>query len=170
MDNSNKYKDLEYMNLVDDILEHEEFKKTKNITHHGLNRFDHCLRVSYYSYKVSKLLKLGYKDVARAGLLHDFFFVDNSGVDTTKRLDVLINHPKYALINSKRYFELTEKEENIITSHMFPVALKAPRYAESWIVDLVDNIVAVCEALYMTRKHLTVAANFLIIVVLNYWR
>ena len=170
MDNSNKYKDLEYINLVDDILENEEFNKTKKITHHGLNRFDHCLRVSYYSYKVSKLLKLGYKDVARAGLLHDFFFVDNTDVDATKRLDVLINHPKYALINSKRHFELTEKEENIITSHMFPVALKAPRYAESWIVDVVDNVVAICETLYTTRKHLKVAVNFLIVVMLNYWR
>jgi len=170
MDNSNKYEDLEYINLVNDILENEEFNKTKTITHHGLNRFDHCVRVSYYSYKVSKLLRLGYQDVARAGLLHDFFLVDNSDVDTTKRLDVLINHPKYALINSKRYFKLNEKEENIIISHMFPVTLKAPKYAESWIVDVVDNIVAICEALYTTRKHLKVAVNFLIVVMLNYWR
>lgn len=170
MDNENKYKDLEYMSLVSDILEHEEFNKTKDIMHHGLNRFDHCIRVSYYSYKITKLLKLGYKDVARAGLLHDFFFVDNNDVDATKRLDVLINHPKYALTNSKRYFELNEKEENIITSHMFPVALKAPKYAESWIVDIVDNVVAIGEAAYITRKQLKVAVNFLVLVILNYWR
>ena len=170
MDNENKYKDLEYMSLVSDILEHKEFNKTKDIMHHGLNRFDHCIRVSYYSYKITKLLKLGYKDVARAGLLHDFFFVDNNDVDATKRLDVLINHPKYALTNSKRYFELNEKEENIITSHMFPVALKAPKYAESWIVDIVDNIVAIGEAAYITRKQLKVAVNFLVVVILNYWR
>ena len=170
MDNSNKYKDLEYINLVNDILENEEFNKIKKITHHGLNRFDHCIRVSYYSYKISKILRLGYKDVARAGILHDFFLVDNTDVDTAKRLDVLINHPKYALINAKRYFELTEKEENIITSHMIPVALKAPKYAESWIVDVVDNIVAILEAGYTTRKHLKVAVNFLIVVMLNYFR
>ncbi|MBQ7136858.1 MAG: hypothetical protein IJO43_02635 [Bacilli bacterium] len=170
MDNDNKYYDLEYMCLVRDILENEEFNKTKNITHHGLNRFDHCVRVSYYSYKVTKFFKLGYKDVARAGLLHDFFFVDNNDIDTTKRIDVLVNHPKYALINSKKHFELNDREEDIITSHMFPVAFKVPKYIESWIVDIVDNAVAISEALYITRKHLSVAVNFLVLIVLNYWR
>ena len=168
MNIENKYEDLEYMNLVKDILEHEEFNKTRNIVHHGLNRFDHCIRVSYY--KVTKLLKLDYEDVARAGLLHDFFFVDNSDIDTTRRVDVLVNHPKYALINSKRYFELNDREEDIITTHMFPVSPKVPKYIESWIVDIVDNIVAVGEAIYINSKHLAVAANFLMVVVLNYWR
>lgn len=170
MDNNNKLKDKEYIDIVSDIIEHEEFNKTKDIVHHGLNRFDHCVRVSYYSYKVTKLLKLDYEQVARAGLLHDFFFVDNSDVDATKRLDVLINHPKYALINSKRYFELSDKEEDIITSHMFPVSLKTPKYMESWIVDVVDNVVAVGEAMYSTRKYLSTAVNFFVLVLLNYLR
>lgn len=170
MSNENKYADNEYMSIVSDIIENEEFNKTKAIMHHGLNRFDHCMRVSYYAYKVTKLLKLGYHEVARAGLLHDFFFVDNSEVDATKRLDVLINHPKYALANSKRNFSLTDKEEDIIASHMFPVSLKTPKYIESWIVDIVDNVVAIGEAFYATRKHVGVAVNFLLLVVLNYWR
>jgi len=170
MDNENKFNDKEYINIVKDIIDHEEFSKTKQIIHHGLNRFDHCVRVSYFSYKVTKLLKLDYEMVARAGLLHDFFFVDNSDIDATKRLDVLINHPKYALINSKKYFNLSDKEEDIITSHMFPIALRIPKYMESWIVDVVDNVVAVTEALYSTRKYLGVAVNFLILVLLNYWR
>ena len=170
MDNESKLNDLQYMNVVSDIILHEEFNKTKKIIHHGLNRFDHCIRVSYYAYKVSKVLKLDYEKVARAGLLHDFFFVDNSDVDITKRIDVLINHPKYALINSKRYFELSDKEEDIITSHMFPVALKVPKYMESWIVDIVDNVVAVFEALYSTTKYLNVATIFLVVIVINYYR
>lgn len=170
MSNENKYADKEYINIVQDIIDNEEFNKTKEIMHHGLNRFDHCMRVSYYSYKVTKMLKLGYEETARAGLLHDFFFVDNNEVDKTKRLDVLINHPKYALINSKRHFELTDKEEDIISSHMFPVSLKTPKYMESWIVDMVDNFVAIGEAFYSTRKHLGVAVNFLLLVILNYWR
>lgn len=170
MDNRNKYKDKDYINIVNDILEHEEFGKTKEIMHHGLNRFDHCIRVSYYSYKITKLLRLDYEEVARAGLLHDFFFVDNNEVDKAKRIDVLINHPKYALTNSKRYFNLTPKEEDIISTHMFPICPTTPKYAESWIVDIVDNVVAVGEAIYATRKHLGVAMNFLILVILNYWR
>lgn len=163
-----KYKDFEYISIVNDILEHSEFNKIKNITHHGLNRFDHCMRVSYYSYKITKFLKLGYKDVARAGLLHDFFLVDNEGVDATKRLDVLINHPKYALINANKHFELSDKEKDIIRTHMFPVALKIPKYVESWIVDIVDNLVAIYEATHVTSRHLTTAATFILTFILNY--
>lgn len=170
MDNELRFKDKEYLNNVIDIIDHKEFSKTKEIMHHGLNRFDHCVRVSYYSYKVTKFLHLDYGKVARAGLLHDFFFVDNNDVDITKRLDVLINHPKYALINSKRYFELSEKEEDIISSHMFPVSLKTPKYMESWIVDIVDNVVAVFEALYSTKRYIGTAVNFLMIILLNYYR
>ena len=170
MSNEKKYEDQEYINLVSDILEHDEFNKTKEIVHHGLNRFDHSMRVSYYAYKITKLLKLDYKGVARAGLLHDFFFVDNSDVDRTKRLDVLINHPKYALANAKRYFELSDKEANIIESHMFPISLKTPKYLESWIVDMIDNVVAVTEAIYVNQKHLKIAANFLMLILINYLR
>lgn len=170
MNNDLKLKDKEYINNVIDIIEHKEFCRTKELVHHGLNRFDHCVRVSYYSYKVTKFFKLDYEKVARAGLLHDFFFVDNNDVDITKRIDVLINHPKYALVNSKRYFELSDKEEDIITSHMFPVAFKLPKYLESWIVDIVDNVVAIIEAAYSAKKHLGAAVNFLLIIILNYWR
>jgi len=168
MDNGSKFCDLEYMNLVNDILDNEEFNKINDIIHHGMNRFDHCLRVSYYSYKITKILKLGYKDVARAGLLHDFFFVDNQDIDTAKRIDVFINHPKYALNNAKRHFELSDREEDIITSHMFPVSFRVPKYIESWIVNIVDNVVAMEEAFYITRNHLGAAINFVMLVILNY--
>ena len=69
----NIYNDNEYLNIVDDILYNKEFRKIDSSVHHGLSRLDHSLRVSYYSYKLSKILLLNTKEVARAGLLHDFF-------------------------------------------------------------------------------------------------
>ena len=53
---------------------------------------------------------------------------------------------------------------------MFPVALKVPKYMESWIVDIVDNVVAVFEALYSTTKYLNVATIFLVVIAINYYR
>ena len=44
------YEDRDYLNKVYDILENEEFKMLGNITHHEGNRFDHSVRVSYYSF------------------------------------------------------------------------------------------------------------------------
>ena len=71
------YNDMKYYNLVYDIINDNEFKKIDNCVHHGISRFDHSCRVSYYSYKVCRILGLNYKEVARAGLLHDFFLSEN---------------------------------------------------------------------------------------------
>ena len=52
------YNDNEYLNIVDDILYNKEFRKIDGSVHHGLSRLDHSLRVSYYSYRLSKILLL----------------------------------------------------------------------------------------------------------------
>ena len=137
-------KDVEYKNLISHILDNEEFKKMKNIEHHDTNRFDHSLKVSYYSYKIAKILKLDYEDVARAGLLHDFFLNDIN-VKITKRLMSAINHPKRAALKSEEIFGISDKEKDIIKTHMFPLNLNVPKYTESWLVTLVDKAVATKE-------------------------
>ena len=68
--------DFEYINIVKHILSNDKFNEIKKIEHHGISRFDHSLKVSYYSYKVAKFLKLDSEEVARGGLLHDFFLSD----------------------------------------------------------------------------------------------
>ena len=138
------YNDSEYINIISDILENKKFSNTKNCKHHGITRFEHSLRVSYYSYKITKILKLGYIETARAGLLHDFFITDElTGKD--KKFRIVI-HPYKALENSKKYFTLNEKEKDIIINHMFPtLPHKIPKYLESWIVSLIDKFVAIYE-------------------------
>ena len=131
------YSDIEYFNIVDDILDNDKFKKTNDCKHHGLTRMEHSIKVSYYSYKISKKLKLDYKATARAGLLHDFFI--NEDIEQ-KNISAFI-HPYKSLDNSKQYFYLSEKEEDIIISHMFPILPhKIPKYLESWLVSLTDKI------------------------------
>lgn len=160
-----------YLDIVDDILEHNEFIKTKDITHHGMNRYDHSVRVSYYSYKIAKLLKLDYEEVARGGLLHDFFLVDNEVISMKERLNTLVNHPKYAEAYASKYFELSPKERDIILAHMFPISITTvPKYAESWVVNTVDNVISVFEAIYSTKGQFVKFANIMIIVLLNYLR
>ena len=90
----------EFLNIVSDILENEEFQKLKNIKHHDTDRFDHSLRVSYYSYLITKALRLNYKATARAGLLHDFFLEENYKEKISKRLDTLLKHPKFVTISN----------------------------------------------------------------------
>ena len=156
--------DRNYECLVKDILLDKDFNKMKDIRHHGMNRYDHSLRVSYYSYKIAKALKLDYESTARAGLLHDFFFVDNEEISIGKRGKTLVEHPSYALENAKSKFILNDKEENIIESHMFPVSLHLPRYLESWIVDLVDDGVAIWEAYKAHSTQLKPIANLMALI------
>ena len=53
---------------------------------------------------------------------------------------------KEYLKNASYYFELTDREKDIIITHMFPsLPHRIPRYMESWIVSLVDKIVATYE-------------------------
>ena len=139
------YDDKEYLDLVSDILENKEFKKLDKYVHHEGTRLDHLINVSYHSYKVCKVLHLNYKSAARAGLLHDFFFIDNLTLDIKTRLKVLVKHPKYACSNAKKYFEISKLEEDIILSHMFPIGLKIPFHLESWIVNIVDDVEAIKE-------------------------
>lgn len=138
------YNDKLYYKIVSDILEDNEFKKIDECIHHGLSRFDHSCRVSYYSYKITKLLKLNYIDTARAGLLHDFFLSKNN--TSKEKLKSMFKHSKKSLEKSLELFYLTEKERDIIYTHMFPLNInRVPKYLESWIVSFVDKTVATYE-------------------------
>ena len=155
-------KDKEFESIVSDILYSDEFSKTKNIIHHGLNRYDHSVRVAHISYKIAKALDLSYEEVARGGLLHDFFLIDNNAISTKERMYTLVNHPKYALRHSEKYFDLTPKERDIIVSHMFPVApTRVPKYLESWIVNAVDDVVSIVEEIKVKKKALIRLTNYL---------
>ena len=148
----NYMEDKEFNDIVEDIVKNDEFNKLKEYKHHGDNRLDHCIRVSYSSYKKAKKLKLDYNSAARAGLLHDFFFVNNQKITLKERLKVLVNHPKIALENSKKIVNLNKKEENIIVSHMFPIGFTLPKCKESILVNLVDDAFSIKERVLSTVK------------------
>ncbi len=144
---SSIYNDYEYINIVNDILNNKKFMQIDNERHHGLSRLDHSLRVSYYSYKIAKKLKLNYVETARAGLLHDFFAMNDMSIK--KRSFSMFFHPYYALDNANREFTLTDREKDIIINHMFPtLPHKIPKYLESWLVSIVDKQIATYEFYY----------------------
>ena len=63
-------------------------------------------------------------------------------------------HPRHALDNSSKYYFLSDMEQNIIVSHMFPFGVDLPRYKESLLVDFVDDYIAIYEAIYAKRNEL----------------
>lgn len=134
----------EYINIVSDILDNDNFLTIEKCKHHGINRLEHSMRVSYYSYLVAKKMRLNYKETARGGLLHDFFC--NDEIEAKKQKFRFAIHPYQSLENACNNFNLTDLEKDIIINHMFPtLPHKVPKYMESWLVSLVDKGVAVYE-------------------------
>ena len=160
-----RYSSEEFENIIKHIAEHKEFQKTKDIAHHGITRFDHCLRVAYFTYIVTKFLRLNYKEATEAALLHDFF---TDEVEEKNGVAKLRQHPKHAVENAKKHFTITEKQEDIIKTHMFPVTFTPPKYLESWLVDIIDDFAAVYERTYTTKNELSAATTFLFLVMVNF--
>lgn len=157
----------EFDNIIEPILNIEEFHELEAIDHHGITRYDHSLRVAYYTYVITKILRLHYKEATEAALLHDFFTEE---VKNENGLFRLRRHPGYAVINASKYFELSELQEDIIKTHMFPVTFTPPKYIESWIVDIVDDVASIYERSYTTRRQLSAAGVFLFLVIVNFFR
>ena len=155
------------MSIVNNILDNDEFLKIRQIEHHGISRYDHSLKVSYYSYKIAKVLHLDYEQTAVGGLLHDFFLSPENRTQK-ERLKSVFTHPKQAVAMAITQFELTKKEEDMIRSHMFPINLSVPKYAESWIVSLVDKCVATNEFAIKFRFRLKYAYNLFLLFAISF--
>ncbi|MBR3210642.1 MAG: HD domain-containing protein [Bacilli bacterium] len=147
----------EFYNILDEYINHPKVLEMKGYAHHGIQRYDHCFRVAYHTYKVTKFLKLNYQSATKAAMLHDFWTDElEQEKNCLKRYRV---HPSIAIENAKKYFSLNEMEEDIIGSHMFPLTFKPPRYLESWIVDFVDNVASVYEKYCSTKAEVKSLAN-----------
>ena len=133
--------------------------------HHGINRYEHSVRVAYYTYKITKILHLDYKESTIAALLHDFFQEEVSDKNFVVRLR---KHPGIAVKNATQYFKLNEKQIDIIKTHMFPITFTPPKYMEGWIVDFVDDASAIFEQGRVIKQHVKIVGTFLLILLLRH--
>lgn len=140
----------EFIELAETIVHHPEYEKMKYISHHSASVYAHSVNVAYFSYKIASKLGLDKTSTARGGLLHDFYLYKFDERRTSKHLLVdafkhTLNHPREALRNAEKYYNLNQIERNIIVSHMFPVGL--PKSPEAMIVSMVDKGLATYEYL-----------------------
>ena len=142
-----------FLEIINDILANKSIQNLKLYKHHyAYTRLEHCLSVSYYTYVICKFLHLDYKSAARAALLHDLFFYDCED-KISRPKNHIKNHPKIALENANKLFNLNKKEQDIILKHMWPLTFSPPKYLESFIVTIVDKYCAFKEIFeYYNRK------------------
>lgn len=147
--------DYEYLIIVNEILNNDEFKKRIEYNHHETRSvFTHSLIVSLKSYKIAKILRLDYRSAAIGGLLHDFYYEDwhKTNKKGFKNQHGFV-HSREALENSIKTFPgyIDEKIGDIILKHMFPLNIRPPRYIEGWIITIVDKVVSM-EVLSSPKK------------------
>ncbi len=159
------YQDNEFNKIICEVSNNKEFQKLKKVKHHGINRYEHSVRVAYYTYKITKILHLDYKESTIAALLHDFFQEEVSDKNFVVRLR---KHPGIAVKNATQYFKLNEKQIDIIKTHMFPITFTPPKYMEGWIVDFVDDASAIFEQGRVIKQHVKIVGTFLLILLLRH--
>lgn len=144
----------EFEEIIKPIIENKEIQKMKYYMQHAdVSCFEHCKNVAYYSYYICKKLNLDYKSAARASMLHDFFLYDWRLPATDRKGFHAFTHPRTSLDNALKYFELNDKEKDIILKHMWPVTIKLPKYKESYIITLTDKFSALFETMkYYNKK------------------
>ena len=120
--------DKEYLDCVIDILENSVFQSMDNFIQHGHTTCkSHCIQVSYLSYRICKKHGWDFVAAARAGLLHDLFLYDwHTHSKETGNYFHGYTHPRTAMENAVKYFNIPKKEQIIILRHMWPLTPVPP--------------------------------------------
>ena len=138
---------VQFWNLVEKLINESELISTSAFIQHGNTTvLLHSIAVAYYSYLIASALRRdSFKsELITGALFHDYFLYDWHIRDKSHRLHGFY-HPKKALENTQKIINLTDREQNIICRHMFPLTLIPPKYFESVLVCMVDKSCSVYE-------------------------
>ena len=117
-------------------------------SHHGhTNTFQHCRNVAICSFRLSRKLRwrIDERALARGAMLHDYYLYCKKEKPVSAFRHGT-THPALALRNAERIFDLSEKEKNMILSHMWPLTFfSIPRSREAFLICIADKYCAVRE-------------------------
>lgn len=131
-----------------------QFSKTRQfIQHSDTSVYSHCVAVAYVSLWFSYRLHISVskQSLLMGAFLHDYFLYDWHENDPSHRLHGF-THPKRALINATADWNLSDRTQNIILRHMFPLTPVPPACREAWLVCLADKVCALAETFHMTEQ------------------
>ena len=146
-----KYKEG-YLAHVADLIADTAVQSMRLLPQHvkGVSCYHHCVLVSYTSYRLCAALGLDARSAARGGLLHDLYLYNWMDRHSHPGINHGTQHPEVALKNARARFPVTEKEADIIATHMFPwTPTKCYGYVESFVVSTMDKLCALAELLHL---------------------
>lgn len=140
--------------ILKELDEQGRMKYTQRYMQHSdISVYKHCISVAYTSVELAERFSLNVnrKELIRGALLHDYFCMTGM-----KKCGTQISrfYPcRTCASKCKNDFELTRREENIISRHMFPLNIVPPMCKEAWLVCLADKICASKETI-VRRIHI----------------
>ncbi len=148
-------RDAAFRAIAREVVGKARYNEMKQyISHSDITVYRHCITVARVAFELAVRYKIrcDLRALVRGALLHDYYLYDWHDPNKGFRWHGFKHH-KFALQNAVRDFELSEKEKNIIYSHMFPLTVWAvPKCREAWLVTLADKIVASVETAKKYRK------------------
>lgn len=145
----------EFLEIIHPYITNRTYQRLLNFDHHNTTRLNHLYNVAVYSYAIGRKLNLfcdvDFESLLIGALLHDFHFVRKGEY---KKHNCRNTHGMIASRNATKIFHITEKEQNIIESHMFPMVDVLPKSKEAWIVSFCDKFSAVMEACFCKNYHI----------------
>ena len=147
-------RDAVYLDCVRDILENPVFQSMDRFIQHGHTTCkEHCIQVSYLSFRICRKRGWDYRQAARAALLHDLFLYDwHTHAKETGEYFHGYTHPRVAMNNADRHFDMTEKEKNMILRHMWPLTLIPPKSKEGFAIVYADKLCGLLEIAGHVRR------------------
>ena len=149
-------KEMKFRRILRETRKDSRFNEMRNFIQHGdTTVMEHCIHVAQTAYFIA--VKFGIKvdedALIRGALLHDYFLYDWHD-DDHRGLKNLhgFYHPGVALKNAMAEYTLTDRQKNIISSHMWPLTLRhIPKCKEAWVVTAADKYVSTMESLRLNK-------------------
>lgn len=145
----------QFLEYVAPLLESRQVRSMQKWRHHfSITCYEHSFFVSYVAFRLAKKFGWDWRAAARAGLLHDLYLYDPADA-TAHPGNQCFDHPVAALRNARDLCpDLSEREQNAILTHMFPLSAHLPRCREALVVNMADKLCATIEVVHLYRTRM----------------
>ena len=130
--------------IKDLVIDDKVLQMDGYIQHGDITTLEHVIAVSYISFILAKKWNADVKTAVRAAMLHDLYLYDWHIRDPERPpFTHAFMHPAKAAENARKYFDPSEKELEIIRTHMWPLTItRFPTSKEAFILTLADKYCA----------------------------